>query len=218
MSQLLLDSNCLLLILKYFGSQDVNAAISERHELPYRGLFGLQHPDKRSGDAPATIKLAVGDDEVDVLTEYSWRNFFSSINYVRVLQKLCKGKPHRNIRMTGYKSGMTLKKLLKVPHDGLRLVVLKVLKSQVPYCGRKWRQANMKIITSIYLYCRPLLRDDWLSSTEADGDLEDASPAEFAMRALTQFHHVQRYPEQMKTLGLAPALPEDGFFAREVGE
>lgn len=33
--------------------------------------------------------------------------------------------------------------------------------------------ANMKVITLIYLHCRPDLRDEWLSGTEVD-DVVDA--------------------------------------------
>jgi hypothetical protein len=33
--------------------------------------------------------------------------------------------------------------------------------------------ANMKVITSIYLNCRPDLRDEWLTGTEVD-DVSDA--------------------------------------------
>jgi hypothetical protein len=33
--------------------------------------------------------------------------------------------------------------------------------------------ANMKVITSIYLNCRPDLRDEWLTGTEVD-DVGDA--------------------------------------------
>ena len=72
----------------------------------------------------------------------------------------------------------------------LQLHVLKLIKSQVPFCGRKWRQcellsssfllhlipnplANMKVITAIYLNCRPDLRDEWLTGTEVD-DVSDA--------------------------------------------
>jgi hypothetical protein len=71
----------------------------------------------------------------------------------------------------------------------LQLHVLKLIKSQVPFCGRKWRQcerhlfaggiythllvANMKVITAIYLNCRPDLRDEWLTGTEVD-DVGDA--------------------------------------------
>lgn len=35
-----------------------------------------------------------------------------------------------------------LKRILKVTHPILQLYVLKVIKSQVPYCGRKWRQCK----------------------------------------------------------------------------
>lgn len=33
--------------------------------------------------------------------------------------------------------------------------------------------ANMKVITAIYLNCRPDLRDEWLTGTEVD-DVSDA--------------------------------------------
>ena len=33
---------------------------------------------------------------------------------------------------------------------------------------------NMKIITSIYLHCRPDLRDEWIASSDADAEIEDA--------------------------------------------
>lgn len=74
----------------------------------------------------------------------------------------------------------------------LQLQVLKLIKSQMPWCGRKWRQsellmlescrdrlkadseANMKVITSIYLNCRPELRDEWLGGSDQDTELEDA--------------------------------------------
>lgn len=32
----------------------------------------------------------------------------------------------------------------------------------------------MKVITSIYLYCRPDLRDEWLIGADIDGDVEDS--------------------------------------------
>ena len=82
--------------------------------------------------------------------------------------------------------------MLRVNHPMLQLQVLKLIKSQMPWCGRKWRQseyqpfyvtvngikltqvANMKVITSIYLNCRPELRDEWLGGSDQDTELEDA--------------------------------------------
>lgn len=36
------------------------------------------------------------------------------------------------------------------------------------------RVANMKVITSIYLNCRPELRDEWLGGSDQDTELDDA--------------------------------------------
>lgn len=89
-------------------------------------------------------------------------------------------------------SKAVLKRMLRVQHPLLQLQLLKLLKSQVTFCGKKWRQcalciilraflslalivvdlANMKVITSIYLNCRPDLRDEWLQGTEAEDAVE----------------------------------------------
>lgn len=34
--------------------------------------------------------------------------------------------------------------------------------------------ANMKVITAIYLNCRPELRDEWLASADVDQEIEDS--------------------------------------------
>lgn len=84
-----------------------------------------------------------------------------------------------------------LKRMLKVNHPMFQLQALKLIKSQMPWCGRKWRQTNMKVITSIYLNCRPELRDEWLAGQDQDNELEDALPQEHALRTLITFHNKQ---------------------------
>lgn len=151
------------------------------------------------------------------ITTYSWRNFFSSINFLRILQKICKNKAHRNLLLVSYKSSQMLKKSLKVPQAELRLYTLKLFKNQVPYCGRKWRQSNMRVITAVYLHCRPELRDEWLSGADVDSEVEESLPLEQALRALTHWFNLRRYPEGMgaekRILG-----EEQDFFARELGK
>lgn len=34
--------------------------------------------------------------------------------------------------------------------------------------------ANMKVITAIYLNCRPDLRDEWLTTIDIDNDLDES--------------------------------------------
>jgi hypothetical protein len=149
------------------------------------------------------------------ITEFSWRNFFSSINFLRIMQKICKDKAHRNLLLVQYKSSNILKKSLKVPQPELRLYTLKLFKNQVPYCGRKWRQGNMRVITAVYLHCRPELRDDWLAGSDVDAEVEEALPLEQALRALTHWHNIRRYPERM---GADTKLldEEHDFFVREL--
>jgi hypothetical protein len=165
---------------------------------------------------PEVDELGMPTNEVprDPITTFSWRNFFSSINFLRILQKVCKHKAHRNLILVQYKSATYLKKCLKVPQREVRLYALKLFKNQVPYCGRKWRQTNMKVITAVYLHCRPELRDDWLLSTDVDADVEQAVPMEQSLRALTHYYNLKRYPAQM---GAQPdVLVEQDFFAREL--
>lgn len=149
------------------------------------------------------------------ITDFSWRNFFSSINFLRIMQKICKNKAHRNLLLVQYKSSNILKKSLKVPQQELRLYTLKLFKNQVPYCGRKWRQGNMRVITAVYLHCRPELRDDWLAGSDVDAEVEEALPLEQALRALTHWHNVKRYPEEM---GAEDGVlgEERDFFVREL--
>ena len=264
MTQLLLDSNYLPLILKLFAHQDLDKVVESQTNHPDLGFFAFCHDSanatlshqtdegsedeacpppisrtRKDGSRPGALKetmpatnggavnVPLPAPEVDELgfptselpaapiTSFSWRNFYSSINYLRIMQKICKNKAHRNLLLVQYKSSTILRKALKIPQPQLRLYTLKLFKNQVPYCGRKWRQSNMRVITAIYLYCRPELRDDWLAGSDVDAEVEEALPLEQALRALTHWHNVKQYPEQM---GADTGLLEEeqDFFIREL--
>lgn len=151
------------------------------------------------------------------ITDFSRRNFFSLINYLRILQKICKKKAHRNLLLVQYKSSNIIRKSLKIPQPELRLYTLKLFKNQVPYCGRKWRQSNMRVITAVYLHCRPELRDEWLAGSDVDLEVEEALPLEQALRSLTHWFNVRRYPDRMWGGDVRDALQEEhDFFKREL--
>ncbi|KAI9711904.1 MAG: hypothetical protein M1812_007058 [Candelaria pacifica] len=256
LTQLLLDSSYLPLILKLFAHQELERVIdsksdrddrsffrfchvhsknppSERHETPESEddacpppiLRKREEQQKRLAHSPSPEPMKLPEvDELghpttelpsEPITSFSWRNFFSSINFLRIMQKICKGKAHRNLLLVQYKSSTYLKKNLKVPQPDLRLYTLKLFKNQVPYCGRKWRQTNMRVITAVYLHCRPELRDDWLAGSDVDAEVEEALPLEQALRALTHWHNLKRYPEQMGAqVGILEQ--EQDFFLREL--
>ena len=77
----------------------------------------------------------------------------------------------------------------------------------------------MRIITAIYLHCKPELRDDWLAGLAIEEEVGEALPQEQALRSLTYWYNLRRYPEAMsdepeKVRGLLEE--EQDFFVREL--
>ncbi|KAH6892122.1 hypothetical protein B0T10DRAFT_483065 [Thelonectria olida] len=272
LTQLLLDSNYVPLVLKLFAHQDIQQVVDSKMDRQENSFFQFcnlrsRYKDSTSSDlgqseedeeleeseddsAPPPIKRrrspprkqvmheedadAPSEDqhstrpEVDELgypvnplpaepiTDFSRRNFFSLINYLRVMQKICKNKAHRNLLLVQYKSSTILRKSLKVPQQELRLYTLKLFKNQVPYCGRKWRQSNMRVITAVYLHCRPELRDEWLAGSDVDAEVDAALPLEQALRSLTHWLNVRRYPDKIAPEIRAAMRDEQDFFSKEL--
>ncbi|KAF7313579.1 hypothetical protein HMN09_00514200 [Mycena chlorophos] len=226
--QHLLDTNCLLLILKMFSLQDLSQIVISKADSPENNFFRycmlrfshnpqpmLPNDSQQRPSRHTVVKSRMlpngekHEEEVDMVTEFSWRNFFSTINFAKIMQKLSKHRSHRIWMLIQYKSSPVLKRALKVQHPMFQLHILKLIKSQVPFCGRKWRQTNMKVITSIYLNCRPDLRDEWLTGTEVD-DATDAQAQEHALRHLVKFYNTRRY-------GATAALNQHGQMHRRSG-
>ncbi|OLN84492.1 Factor arrest protein 11 [Colletotrichum chlorophyti] len=267
MTQLLLDSNYLPLVLKLFAHQDVQQVVDSKTDRLENSFFHFcnlrskfkdkppvqTEPEEESEDeaAPPPIKrrrspprapttnaqdsnnaningqtavrpevdelgYPVNDLPAEPITDFSRRNFFSLINYLRIMQKICKHKAHRNLLLVQYKSANILRKSLKIPQPELRLYTLKLFKNQVPYCGRKWRQSNMRVITAVYLHCRPELRDEWLAGSDVDAEVDSALPLEQALRSLTHWFNVRRYPDKIAVELRAALREEQDFFTREL--
>jgi len=56
-----------------------------------------------------TIALPNGQtrqEDVELITEFSWRNFFSAINLAKIMQKLSKNRPHPIWMLVHYKSSV----------------------------------------------------------------------------------------------------------------
>lgn len=74
----------------------------------------------------------------------------------------------------------------------------------------------MRVITAVYLHCRPELRDEWLAGGDVDAEVEEALPLEQALRSLTHWFNIRRYPRKM---GVDTKVLEEerDFFVREAG-
>lgn len=200
--------------------------IARHRRSPTAGSGGQSTSDQSKNQLLAQQSAEPGRPSVDELgnplgpipqtpiTVFSFRQFQTAIHLLRVLQKLTRGKSHRILFLVQFKSSQILRRVLRVPDATLRLYVLKLFKSQVPYCGRKWRQSNMRVITAIYLHCRPELRDEWLAGmhdANVEGEVDEAVPLEWALRGLTFWWQKRRYPDVTRKgkKGMEPKTKEE---------
>lgn len=157
-----------------------------------------RHGDRR-GRRPL-VHTCVFLQEAGDNNQFCWRNLFSCINLLRILNKLTKWKHSRTMvrgargrggtpaqRSSGsrflfqmlvvFKSAPILKRALKVKQAMMQLYVLKLLKIQTKYLGRQWRKSNMKTMSAIYQKVRHRLNDDWAyGNGKRGGGVFAASP------------------------------------------
>merc|ERR1719431_2107281 len=184
MSQHLVFANCIPLVLKFFN-QNIMAYIGSKNNIAL-----LDFPSCVIGEQPELTAetLEVGDTSL-----YCWRNMFSCINLLRVLNKLTKWKHSRIMMLVVFKSAPVLKRKLKVKHAMLQLYVLKLLKMQTKYLGRQWRKSNMKTMSAIYTKVRHRLNDDWAFGNDVDSRPWDFQAEECALRSAVDRFNNRRY-------------------------
>ncbi len=187
LSQYLVFANCIPLILKFFN-QNISAYVGAKNVIPI-----LDFPSCVIGDQPELTSetLEIGDNQ-----QCCWKNVFSCINLLRVLNKVTKWKHSRIMMLVVFKSAPILKRTLKVRHAMMQLYILKLLKMQTKYLGRLWRKANMKIISAIYQKVRHRLNDDWAYGNDIDARPWDFQAEECALRSAVDEFNNRRYFSQ----------------------
>jgi len=55
---------------------------------------------------------------------------------------ITKRKLHRILALVQWKTSAVLKRILRVNHVGIQLYALKLLKSQIPFLGKKWKSSK----------------------------------------------------------------------------
>ncbi|CAH8539617.1 unnamed protein product [Schistosoma mattheei] len=180
-SQYLVFANCIPLILKFFN-QEITFYITSKNTLSC-----LEFPARLIGEQEAlSIDMVFGD-----WVSCCWRNMFSCINLLRILNMLTKWKHSRIMLLVVFKSAPILKRALRVRHAMLQLYVLKLLKLQSRYFGRQWRKNNMSIMSAIYQKVRHRLTDDW-----AYGNDVDALPWQFQVEECSLRTNVDQFNQR----------------------
>lgn len=82
-----------------------NTVIDNDAQLPALSFQEGQHAARRDTEVEE-LGFPTTEISSEPITEFSWRNFFSSINFLRIMQKICKNKAHRNLLLVQYKSSL----------------------------------------------------------------------------------------------------------------
>ncbi|CAL7936494.1 unnamed protein product [Xylocopa violacea] len=195
MSQHLVFANCIPLVLKFLN-QNIVAYIEAKNVISI-----LDFPLCVIGEQPdvSLDNLEIGDN-----LPYSWRNVFSCINLLRILNKLTKWKHSRIMMLVVFKSAPILKRTLKVRHAMMQLYVLKLIKMQTRYLGRQWRKTNMKTISAIYAKVRHRLNDDWAYGNDLEARPWDYQVDECVLRSCVDRFNNLRYTNVAKDKDMEP--------------
>uniref|UniRef100_A0A8C6KXV9 Striatin interacting protein 1 n=1 Tax=Nothobranchius furzeri TaxID=105023 RepID=A0A8C6KXV9_NOTFU len=213
MAQHLVFANCIPLILKFFN-QNIMSYITAKNSI---SVLDFPHCVVHELPELTAESLEAGDN-----TQFCWRNLFSCINLLRILNKLTKWKHSRTMMLVVFKSAPILKRALKVKQAMMQLYVLKLLKVQTKYLGRQWRKSNMKTMSAIYQKVRHRLNDDWAYGNDLDARPWDFQAEECALRASIERFNSRRYDKShsnpdflpvdnclQSVLGQRVDLPED---------
>lgn len=186
-SQHLVFANCIPLVIKFLN-QNLVSYVSSKNTIPI-----LDFPTCVIGDGP---DLSLDNIEIGEFPLCSWRNVYSCINLLRVLNKITKWKHSRIMMLVIFKSAPILKKSLKVRHAMMQLYILKLLKMQAKYLGRAWRKSNMKTMSTIYQKVRHRLNDDWAYGNDLEARPTDFQIEERFLRSAVDKFHARRYSSQ----------------------
>ena len=173
-SQNLVCGNCIPLILKFLN-QNISSYISTKNFIPQ-----LDFPVAVLTEKAEVTAESLENNGSEICC---WRNMFSCINLLRILQKLTKWKHSRTMMLIVFKSAPILKRSLKVKHEMMELYVLKLLKAQTKYLGRNWRKSNMKTMSAVYQKVRHRLNDDWAFGNDMDARPWDLQAEEGSLKA-----------------------------------
>jgi len=202
--QHLIMLNCVPLMLKFLD-QNMVRYIQAKNELAPFNYPGAPLFFARNREEWPTLNAEnVDDSDQDSQSYYIWRNVFSSINIVRLLNKITKGRQPRTMMLVVFKSAPILKRCLRVKCGIFQLYCLKLLKSQCRFLGRQWRKSNMDVMSAIYTKVRHRLNDDWAYANDTRNKQWDFQNEEKDLKLAVERFHSRRYSKLYPQFKLDP--------------
>uniref|UniRef100_A0A8D9F989 Striatin-interacting protein 1 n=1 Tax=Cacopsylla melanoneura TaxID=428564 RepID=A0A8D9F989_9HEMI len=216
----LMNGNCLPFIVKYFNQNldsvllcskspseaelEYPQCVRARPGVPQGGGMG-PGSDGSGGSQKNQIQTGAGMISSSLFPSssspssplYSSTNIITSINLLRILNKLVKNKQSRIMALIYFKSFAPLKALLRVRHNVLQFYALKLIKLQSRYQGRQWRKVNIKILGYVFLMVRHRFHDDWAYGNELESKQQlDTQGDEAALKRVVVRFNRRRYTNE----------------------
>jgi len=147
LSQLLVDANGVLVLLKFLNQGFEKFQFDQNHQLDQKCPFLQLNEDH---DLNSTIEETV-------------------CQLLRLTYKLCRNQKERIKNfLIQYKGCLIMKKLInKFEREDLCKNAAKVIKIQIRHISKNWMKDNMKVISTVYQYVRLRKLDDWLNWKQA---------------------------------------------------
>lgn len=123
-AQQLVLSNCLPLLLKFLDQNMVRYLQSKNEIAPLNYPRAPIHYVEHDNTWPKLNADNVEEGAADSHDYFMWRNVFSSVNLLRILNKLTKNKQSRTMMLVVFKSAPILKRCLKVRLVSGKVVLL----------------------------------------------------------------------------------------------
>ena len=101
--------------------------------------------------------------EISEPIKSNYISFLTTINVLKILQKITKRKFCRLMHLIQLKTCNIFKRILLISNSHLQYEALKLLKSQIPFLGKKWRSQNMHVVSTMYRLLPSTFLDDTLS-------------------------------------------------------
>jgi hypothetical protein len=191
--QHLIMLNCVPLMLKFLDQNMVRYVQAKNELAPFNYPSAPLFFARNREEWPTLSAENVDDSDHDSQSYYIWRNVFSSINVVRLLNKITKGRQPRTMMLVVFKSAPILKRCLRVKCGLFQLYCLKLLKLQCRFLGRQWRKSNMDLMSAIYMRVRHRLNDDWAYANDTRNKQWDYQNEENDLKLAVEKFHSRRY-------------------------
>jgi hypothetical protein len=166
--QRMVDSKGILLILKFLNQRSWREFLRKTPNQPRFDILQWNWsfipaeappptPSSTAPHAPSSLNVEMK----------GTRNMATAINLLHVLQKATKRHESRVLVLKKFKAHAMLRKVVMAGQECVAVYALKLLKSLVPFLGRRWKVGHMSLVSMIYRKVRLDVGCDWLDQRES---------------------------------------------------